>query len=136
MDLTIGALLARRITATGSYSWVSENLFPGIAGPADIALNGPRNKGSIAIAYDDERPATGGEIRVRAVQAFPVRSGVYAGTVRSYGVVDLILQWTPRPLRTVTLSLALYNLLDERHREFVGAPEVGRLVVGRARTTF
>jgi iron complex outermembrane receptor protein len=30
-----------------------------------------------------------------------------------------------------SLSLTAYNLLDKMHREFVGAPEIGRLVLAR-----
>jgi hypothetical protein len=34
----------------------------------------------------------------------------------------------------VRLGLGLENLLDHRHREFVGVPELGRLLLARVRT--
>lgn len=83
-------------------------------------------------------PRTGAtlDLRTRWVGAFPVRAGVYTGTVQRYAVTDADLA-VPVPGRHgVTISLAATNVFDRRHREFVGAPVIGRLVVARVRAVF
>jgi iron complex outermembrane receptor protein len=62
-------------------------------------------------------------------------SGPFEGTtVDAYTVVDLNagLNLT----YDIRLALTVQNLLDHRHIEFVGAPEVGRLALLRATKSF
>ena len=66
-------------------------------------------------------------------RSFPVESGVYAGRVPGYQVLDLYAGWRLPWAPAIELSLDVQNLLDDRHSEYVGAPEIGRLVVGRLR---
>jgi hypothetical protein len=53
-----------------------------------------------------------------------------------YAVADLNLGLPVPGRRQVTLSLAVTNLFGNRHQEFVGAPLLGRLLVGRVRVAF
>ncbi len=91
-----------------------------------------------------------GELRTRWVEGFPVASGVYVGDVESYGLVDVGLSYALPMSRSTVVTLNAVNLLtfyedqngeqvsviDGRHREMVGAPALGRLIMLRVRQTF
>jgi iron complex outermembrane receptor protein len=114
---------------SGSYSWVSEECFDfnedgNCSSSVDIALNAPTNKGSLGVRYDDRtRYALGA--RARFSGEFPMNSGVYVGRVDSYVVVDANAAYRVPNVQGLTVSLQVNNLLDEKHREFIGAPELG-----------
>ena len=58
-------------------------------------------------------------------------SGVFAGDVESFTVIDLDVSYDLplySPDATATLSLNVSNLFDNMHREFIGAPEIGRMI--------
>jgi iron complex outermembrane receptor protein len=116
---------------TGNYSFVNEDLFKNLGGIADVALNAPKHKVNLGLEY--EHPQTGfragATFRYRG--EFPMNSGAYVGTVEAYSSVDLAAQYLlplNNPKFKATLSLNGSNILDNRHQEFVGAPEIGRLV--------
>jgi iron complex outermembrane receptor protein len=136
VDVELGATVAAWLSLRGGYSWASDDLFRLAAGLGDVALNAPRNKGSLGALLTEPRSGATLDVRTRWVGAFPVRAGVYSGTVRRYAVTDLDLGVSLPGRREVRLSLAATNLFGNRHREFVGAPAIGTLVVGRVRATF
>ena len=66
-------------------------------------------------------------------------SGAYVGTVGSYTSVDAAVEYDlplNNPAFKATLSMNGSNILDDRHQEFVGAPEIGRLVTGGLTVNF
>ncbi len=116
-------------TVTGNYSYVSKDLFPNLDNIGDIALNAPTQKFNLGVAYKvpNTRLSLGGEVRYRG--NFPMNSGVYVGPVDSYAVVDANATYEiPMEQVRLTLSLEASNLLNQKYRSFVGAPEIGRLV--------
>ena len=60
--------------------------------------------------------------------SFRMDSGVYAGEVDSYTVLDLDLVYRLPVEPDLSLRVDLGNVLNNEHQEFVGAPEVGRLL--------
>ena len=60
-------------------------------------------------------------------------SGANAGDLEAFTVLDLTAAYD-LPIRTssasITLNLNANNVLNNKHREFIGAPEIGRLVSG------
>lgn len=135
-DLAFQFLATDRLSVTGSYSHVSQECFDfdddgSCSGAQDIALNAPRNKGSVGAAWNDVQAGLSADARVRFTQGFPMNSGVFVGTVDSYTVVDAtvnyILPWFPGASVGITAS----NLLDNFHQEFVGAPFLGRLIMAQ-----
>jgi outer membrane receptor protein involved in Fe transport len=62
--------------------------------------------------------------------------GAARDTIPSYAVVDARVGYEPRWAPGITISLDARNLLDQRHRELVGAPQLGRLVVSRVQARF
>jgi iron complex outermembrane receptor protein len=151
-DIGATFLLDDHLSFTGSYSIVSDNFFRAdeLGGLSDLALNSPRNKGNLSGRYDNERLGLRAELRGRWVEGFPVASGVYVGRVKSYTVVDAQLGYTLPVSRSTEVTLSALNLLtfyenqdgesvglfSGRHREMVGAPALGRLLMLRIRQTF
>ena len=125
-DLDLTYLLNKEWSFTGTYSFVSKDLFREEGGVRDIALNAPKNKFSLSWQYRGEKNGLAAGLRLRQVQGFPVNSGVFVGEVSSYAIVDLNAGFR-LPGTEMKLTLTVQNLLDNRHREFVGAPELARL---------
>lgn len=146
LDLAFQLLATDRLSLTGSYSRVSKECFRTGGGggsvgddcddPLDIALNAPRNKGSLGLRWDDKVRGLTLEGRARVTGSFPMNSGVYTGTVDGYGVFDANVAYRLNALPGATLSVTATNLFDDVHREFVGAPALGRLVLVRLQYTF
>lgn len=118
----------------GNYSYVSRDLFRDVDGISDIALNSPRHKAGGSVRYRTLRRGLEAQLRVRYVDHFPVRSGVYLGTNEAYWIMDTTAdyQFAQRTKFTVTIQ----NLLDRKHAEIVGAPALGRLGMVRVTQSF
>ncbi len=130
-DASLTAAIASRIELTGTYSWVSRNIVPGIPTAGTIVLSVPRTKGAVTVRYRDEQTRLTAALEARAVGGFLARSGFIRGEIEPYAVLDAHVGYRLPPTARITLSVDAYNLLDHRHREFAGAPEIGRLVVSR-----
>jgi iron complex outermembrane receptor protein len=83
------------------------------------------------MAYRDHVSGFSADCRLRSAAAFPVLSGVYAGEVNSYTLVDLRMGIRISAAPRASLAVAAENLLDHRHREFVGSPAIGRQILAR-----
>lgn len=134
VDLSTQVLLTSETTVFASYSYVSDGYFDAeeLGEPGkSVALNAPQNKIRAGFNYDHRSGlALSGSIRWN--DRFKVASGPYVGEVPDYFLVDIgagydLSQWAPG-LRIDVLS---QNVLDEKHREFVGAPEIGRFTTAR-----
>jgi len=135
-DLSVESWLTDAFRVRGFISLVSDDSIPRVNRFTDYLLNGPTTKGAIEVRYTHDRAGLSIGIQARAVSSYPVVSGVYQGTVEGYEVVDANvryrLPWAP----DLILDLAAYNLFNNRHVEFIGAPPIGRLVVSRVTATF
>jgi len=126
LDLSLTYYLNKTWTLTGNYSFVNRDLFRGKEG-ARIALNAPRHK--IGANVDYRNPSLGftGNLRLRFVDSFPVQSGTFRGKVDRYAVIDINATYQLPFWDGSRISISIQNLMDNKHREFVGVPEVGRL---------
>lgn len=137
IDLSTQLLLSDQFTLFGSLSLVSDDLFDedelDEAGTGlELALNAPRFK---AKGGADVRLTNGFSVNASAryVEGFPVRSGPYVGDLESYFLVDLGAGYAI-PGTGMRLDVLAQNILDNEHREFIGAPKMGRF--GTARLTY
>ncbi len=134
LDLSLTFYLNPSLSFGANYSFVSKDFFEDVIG--DIALNAPKNKFGANVQYINTDLGFGVGLRTRFVAGFPVRSGVYIGELESYYTVDFNAGYEipvdPRP----RLSLTVQNLLDRKHQQFIGAPEIGRLAMVRLTQTF
>lgn len=130
-------LLDRGFSVDGTYSWVNKDFFPRaqIGGVQDIALNAPATKGSLGLKFRDEVKGLSAELRGRYVAEFPVYSFIN-GTIASYNLVDAGVAYRPASWKGVMIALNATNLLDKKHREFVGGGNLGRLIITRLQYTF
>ena len=135
VDFGATLMASDQLSFSASYSFVNRNFYENLDGISDLALNSPMNKASLAATYRNDRTGLAVELRGRYVDAFPVNSGVYIGEIDAYTLMDASATYALPFARSTEIGLAGTNLLDDRHREFVGAPELGRMVLFRIRQT-
>lgn len=146
-DLSAMALLTETLSLTGSLSLVNKDQFKTKLGTS-VTLNAPKTKGSLALGYRSNENGLNGEVRTRFNAGFPVRSGVYNGTICIGGqepgredcvkratLVDLSLGYS-LPFQGASLQLSVQNALNEKYRSFPGVPEIGRMAVLRLKYDF
>ncbi len=138
-DVEVSAMLTPVFALRANYSWVSANEFPfeSTAGVTDtIPLNAPAHRAAFSALFRCNELGLNVEARARWVDEYPVRSGVYVGTVPDYAVVDALVGYRLSFAPQLRVTLSALNLLDNQHIEFVGAPPIGRLVTGSIRAEF
>lgn len=126
-DLSLTYYLNKKWTLTGNYSFVNKDLFKSEDGRFDIALNAPKNKFGAIVTYRNSRKGFDANLRMRFVDSFPVNSGIFVGKVNRYAVFDLNSSYRLPFAGGTNFSLTVQNLLNNKHKEFVGVPELGRL---------
>ncbi len=136
VDVEVSYLLTGGLTISGNYSWVNRDSI-GSAGGSDMAvLSAPRNKGALAVSYRPPTSWWGIWAQGVAVETYPVKSGVFEGTIPGYAVVNLGATMQVPMQRDISLAVTASNLFDEVHQEYVGAPAIGRLVTMRVQAAF
>lgn len=138
VDLALDYLLTDKITFIGTYSWVSDVVFPDIVnGPDTLTLNSPDNKATLTTRWRDETKGLSFELRGRYQNAFPVNSGVYVGEVPVNAFLDASFSWRlPLPGQQLTWSITGTNITDNKRITFIGTPEIGRLLMTRLQYQF
>ncbi len=132
LDFGFQYYLNPRWTLSGSYSYVSKNFLTKeeAQAPFDVALNAPKHKMGLSVHYRNPENGFDVQLRGRYVDGFPLIAGVYKGYIQTYTLFDLNLGYQVNEKTRITLTIN--NLFDKRHREMIGAPELGRLVLLRA----
>lgn len=138
LDVSAEIIASDRVTLTAGYSFQSQECFDfdedgDCPGPDDLSLNAPSHKGSLAVAYTDVAQGLQLDGRWRFTDGFDMRSGVFAGPVDAYHVLDVTAGYQLPFQPKARLELTVYNALNNLHREFVGAPELGRLALVRVK---
>ena len=146
IDLAAQYLVSDRLSLRAAYSTVSNDCFnerkepveeeDRCSAPLEIALNAPRRKGNLGFVYDDPAEGFTFEGRIRFTDSFPMNSGDYIGIVGAYQVVDASLSYDLPFQPGTRLTLTANNIGNYEHQEFVGAPQVGRLLIMRVRHEF
>ena len=145
-DFSFSLFLNNGFTVNGSYSHVSNDWFQ-VTGYDPLALNAPKDKGTIGVAYRDASGTFNAETVVRFAAQFPAESAGYVGTscieghagglfeedcVEQATLVDLSVGYKV-PNTAATLQLAVTNLLNTEYRSFVGVPNIGRFALVRVK---
>ncbi|HSJ64007.1 MAG TPA: TonB-dependent receptor [Gemmatimonadaceae bacterium] len=135
-DFGVDVLLTDRWTASGTFSWASDDFFPQseVGGLTDIALNAPKTRGTAGLRYRTDMVTVQG--RGRFAAAFPMNSGVYIGDVESHTLIDFNVSYRPNFAPNTLFSLDVQNAFNDQKQQFVGAPAIGRLVFLQAQYTF
>ncbi|HSM61513.1 MAG TPA: TonB-dependent receptor [Longimicrobiales bacterium] len=145
-DLAFSWFVNDRWTLNGTYSHISDDYFR-IASSEPIALNAPKDKGTLSLAYRNAVAGFNAEGRVRFTSEFPAESAGYVGIrcvqrpgdpaglfdedcVEAATLVDLMLGYRI-PNTRATAQLSVTNLFDSDYRSFVGVPSIGRFAMIR-----
>ena len=126
-DLAAGYYATDNLKFSGSYSFVDDNFFENLGGIDDVALNAPKHKMKVGTDYRMPQYDLRLGARLRYNGEFPMASGVYVGAVDSYTTLDLSARYELPFGEGLYLLTNIDNALDDSHRAFIGAPEVGRL---------
>jgi outer membrane receptor for ferrienterochelin and colicins len=136
VDFELSYRVAAGLMVAGNYSWVNRDSI-GSAGGSDMAvLSAPRNKGAATISYQAPGSWWGVWGQGLAVETFPVKSGVFVGTIPGYAVLNLGATMAVPGRRELSIAVTATNVLDKVHQEYVGAPAIGRLVIVRLEGSF
>ena len=136
LDLSMAYFHSEKLSLTGNFSYVDETFFENVDKIADITLNAPGTKLKLGASYLFNEPevAVGGQFRY--VGAFRQNTGVFAGDVDAYSVLDLNASYALPVDLDLRLRVDISNALGTKYRTFVGAPELGRMVFAEIGTSF
>ena len=135
LDFSLTYQINRNWNITGNYSFINRDFFKSQDGYSDIALNAPKHKFGANLNYRNTNAGFDSNLRLRFVDSFPANSGIFTGTVDRYTILDLTATYTLPFFDNTRLNLTVQNLLNNKHREFVGLPELGRLALVRLTQT-
>jgi outer membrane receptor for ferrienterochelin and colicins len=131
-DLSAEYFANEHLSFSGSYSWVSDNLFPATrSGEADLSTNTPRSKALLSARAHTSAHDASVELRARYVGGFRMVDGVWNGYVDAFTVGDLETGFSIPGTRDARFTLTVQNVADNRHSEFLSAPILGRMVLAR-----
>ena len=135
VDASVEVDITDTFTAFGNVSYVSDDFFDNeeldeTDTSLSLALNAPAFKTKGGFDYGLPAGFSVGAT-VHYVDGFPVRSGPYVGDVQSYTLLDVRAAYNVPAVPGLSLTVTGKNVLDNRHREFVGAPPLGRMLMGR-----
>lgn len=137
-DISAQVLVNDQLSLFGNVSFVNDDFFDNeeldeTNTDLALALNAPTFKGKLGGAYRLDNGfsfnASGGY-----TEGFPVRSGPYVGEVDSYFLLDIGAGYDVPEVPGLRADLSVSNVLDNEHRQFVGAPQLGRM--GMVRLTY
>ncbi len=118
------------LTIFGNTSVVSDDSFEG-NGAGTVALNAPALKVNGGVDYRLPRLNASIGATAHYVNDFPVRFGPYTGTVDAYTLLDVRAQATVSSVPGLSVNVTAKNVLGTDHREFAGAPALGRMIIAR-----
>ena len=139
-DLGLTYLVTPELQVGGTYSYLSAGDIEAVVDEEDFAvdpisgvlvgspLNAPENKFTLNALYRADG-GWSGSFGLRWVEEFEWGAGLYEGTIPSYTVVDGSVGYAITG--NVELSIIGTNILDDQHVELIGAPEIGRQILGR-----
>lgn len=132
-DISMQVIVSRELSLFGNMSWVSDDFFDHEELNEDLedkvlALNAPGLKFKLGGQYE-HRSGFSVNVAGRYIKGFRVISGPYNGEVPSYFVLDLGAGYEINP--TLRVDLGINNATNSDHREYIGAPKLGRIASAR-----
>ena len=139
------ASLTNQWTLAGSYSHMSEDYIQ-VTGGSTLALNAPKDKGSLSLTYRNVLSGFNASGGVRFTSAFPAQSADFHGTacitgggglfeencVNDYAIFDVHAGYEV-PNTAATVQLSINNVFDTGYRSFPGVPKIGPFAMVRVR---
>lgn len=136
VDASVQVQATEQLETFGNVSVVSDDFFDNeeldeANTDLNVALNAPtfKARGGFDYRFDDAGVTVGATGHY--VDGFPVRSGPYVGEVEPYFLLDLRAGYSVPFTAGLRFDVTAKNVLDNEHREFVGGPELGLMLMGR-----
>ena len=133
LDVRLAYYASEALMLSGGMSFVDENYFTNVDGVGDISLNAPKMKFNLGGSYALDDLGLNFGARMRHNGGFKANSGYYSsstfGPVDAYTVLDVNVGYQLPLNYNMRLTLNISNALNNKHIEFVGAPEIGRLTI-------
>jgi TonB dependent receptor. len=137
IDASVQAQVTDQLDTFANVSVVSDDFFDNTEldetnTSLSLALNAPsfKAKGGVDYRFDGVGLSVGASGNY--VEGFPVETGPYVGDVDSYFLLDAHVGYEfTDSIPGLSANLTAKNLLNNEHREFVGAPELGFMLMGR-----
>jgi iron complex outermembrane receptor protein len=135
LDASMQVRATDQLSAFTNVSIVSDDFFDNEEldtenAALSLALNAPSFKMKGGFNYRLQNGLSFGATG-NYVEGFRVETGPYVGNVDSYFLLDLSAGYDFPTVPGLRLEVTAKNVLDNEHREFVGAPAIGLLVLGR-----
>ena len=136
VDASLQILASDELSLFGNLSIVSDDFFDNeeldeANTDLSLALNAPTFKAKFGGNYQLDSGLSV-NASARYVEGFPVLSGPYVGDVDSYFLVDLGAGYNfNQSVEGLRVDFSVQNVLNNEHREFIGAPELGRMGILR-----
>ncbi len=135
-DVALEWIPNRQFSLFGNFSYVSDDFFDDEELGEDgtgrfVSLNAPTNKFRAGFEYRDP---SGFYVNAagRYTKAFEVRSGVYNGAVDDYFLLDVGAGYDfAAAAPGLRIDVLGQNILGNEHREYIGSPQLGRLITAR-----
>jgi len=137
VDASVQARVTDQLDAFANVSFVSDDFFSNEELDEEneslsLALNAPSFKAKGGFDYRLEGTGLSFGASGNYVEGFPVESGPYVGDVDSYFLLDAHVGYEfADSIPGLSANLTAKNILNNEHREFVGAPELGFMLMGR-----
>ncbi len=141
VDASVHVIASENLSVFGNMSWVSDNFFNHMelgesSESMSLSLNVPMIKYKFGGSYAHSS-GVAVSTSARFTQGFRVRSGAYIGKVDDYFLVDLAVRYSfGGQMSGLSADIGVSNILNNVHREFIGAPKVGRVAIGRLTYSF
>ena len=132
VDVSGTFYISNKTKIGGSASFVDKDQFETEEGYT-VALNAPKKKYNISFRTELMKGLQVG-LTHRWQADFPINSGVYVGNLPELRTTDINIGYQIAP--TSRIDLSVKNIKDEKQQYFVGAPEMGRLMLLRVSHTF
>ncbi len=132
-DVSLQVIVSRSLSLFGNMSWVSDDYFDHTELGEEledkvISLNAPGFKFKAGGQYT-HRSGFSVNASGRHVKGFRVISGPYDGDLPSYFILDVGAGYAISP--ALRADIGINNATDSNHREFIGAPRLGRIASAR-----
>ncbi len=137
MDLAAQFFVNSRLDVYGNLSFMNDDFFDeselGEQGTGRVlTLNAPKFKLKSGVNYQAP-DGISWNVTMRASNGFPMVSGFYTGDVEGHFLIDVGAGYDlSRFMEGLRVDFNALNMFDQKHRQFVGAPKIGRLIMGRA----
>jgi len=133
LELGLKYYAGRHWTLSGNYTYRTPNYFKSnLPDFDDVSLNAPKHKVGAALKFKHDELGLDGKLRVRLQSKVNILgSSLGSGILSRYTILDLNGGLKLPFDRRFKISVSIQNLLNNKHQEVFGAPEIGRLAITR-----